>query len=79
MTLGHDTPLGHGQQFCKILLRSNKTVLSYGLDLSFPMCAFDLDLGDMIVGQGYDKPLSHGQQLCEILSKSNLTSKLWPG
>ena len=34
MTLGqgHDTPLGHGQQFCEILSRSHKEVRSYGPD-----------------------------------------------
>ena len=33
MTLGkgHDTPLGHGQQLCEILSRSDKGVKSYGL------------------------------------------------
>ena len=34
MTLGqgHDTPLGHGQQLCEILSRSDKGVRSYGPD-----------------------------------------------
>ena len=34
MTLGHsnDTPLGHGQQLCHILSRSDKEVRSYGPD-----------------------------------------------
>ena len=27
---GHDTPLGHGQQLCEILSRSNMAVKSYG-------------------------------------------------
>ena len=37
MTLGqgHDTPLGHGQLFCKILSRSNMAVRSYGPDTDF--------------------------------------------
>ena len=37
MTLGqdHDTPLGHGQQMCEILSRSNMTVRSYHLDTDF--------------------------------------------
>ena len=37
MTLGqsHDTPLGHGQQLCEILSRSNLAVRSYGLDTDF--------------------------------------------
>ena len=32
MTLvqSQDTPLGHGQQLCEILSKSNITVLSYG-------------------------------------------------
>ena len=29
---GHDTPLGHGQQLCEILSRSNVAVRSYGPD-----------------------------------------------
>ena len=35
MTLGqgHDTPLGHGQQLCEIISRSDKGVLSYGPDM----------------------------------------------
>ena len=34
MTLGqgHDTPLGHGQQLCKIISRLDKGVQSYGPD-----------------------------------------------
>ena len=32
---GHGIPLGHGQQLCKILSRSNKTVRSYGPDTDF--------------------------------------------
>ena len=37
MTLcqGHDTPLGHRQQLCEILSRSNFIVRSYGLDTDF--------------------------------------------
>ena len=37
MTLGqgHDTPLGHGQQLCEVLSRSNMAVRSYGLDTDF--------------------------------------------
>ena len=30
---GHDTPLGHGQQLCEILSRSDKGVRSYGPDM----------------------------------------------
>ena len=33
---------------------------------------YDLDLGDMNLGQRHDTPLGHGQQLCEILFRSNL-------
>ena len=37
MTLGqgHDTPLGHGQQLCEILSRSNLAMRSYGPDTDF--------------------------------------------
>ena len=37
MTLGqgHKTSLGHGQQLCEILSRSNMAVRSYGPDTDF--------------------------------------------
>ena len=75
MTLGqgHDTPLGHGQQLCEILSRSNMAVKSYGPNTHILLCVHvDLDLGGMTFGQGHDTPLGHGQQLCEILSRSNM-------
>ena len=64
-------PLGHGQQLCEILSRSNLAMRSYGH--GFLVCVHcDLDLGDMTFGQGHDTPLGDGQQLSEILSRSNL-------
>ena len=68
---GHDTPLGHGQQLCDILSRSNMAVNSCGPDTHMLLCVH-LDLGGMTLGIGHDTPLSHGQQLCEILSRSNM-------
>ena len=71
MTLGQgdDTSLGHGQQLCEIVSRSNMAVRSYGPD-TFLVCVHcDLDLGSMNFGQGHDKSLGHEQQLCEILSR----------
>ena len=65
---GHDTPLGHGQQLCKIFSRSNLAVRSDGPDKDFGCVHCDLDLRDMTLGQGHDTPLDHGQQLCEIPS-----------
>ena len=47
MTLGqvHDTTLGHGQQLCEILSRSNLAVRSYGPDTDFQyMCTVTLTL-----------------------------------
>ena len=47
MTLsqGHDTPLGHGQQLCEILSRSNMAVRSYGPDMDFGyVCTVTLTL-----------------------------------
>ena len=46
MTLGqgHDTPLGHRQQLCEILSRSNKAVRSY-----FP----DTDFGSVYIASNY--------------------------
>ena len=42
---GHDTPLGHGQQLCEILSRSNLAVRSYGPDTDFQyMCTVTLTL-----------------------------------
>ena len=59
MTLGqgHDKPLGHGQQFCEILSRSNLAVRSYGPDTDFEYVHYDLDLGDMTLGQDHDTSL----------------------
>ena len=41
MTLGqvHDTPLGHEQELCEILSRSNLAERSYFPDTDFGMCA----------------------------------------
>ena len=47
MTLGqgHGTPLGHGQQLCEILYRSNLALRSYGLDTDFGyVCTMTLTL-----------------------------------
>ena len=47
MTLrqGHDIPLGHGQQLCEMLSRSNLTVRSYGTDTDFGfVCTVTLTL-----------------------------------
>ena len=47
MTLGqdHDTPLGHGQQLCEILSRTNLAVRSYGSDVDFEyVCTVTLTL-----------------------------------
>ena len=70
---GHDTPLGHGQQLCEILSRSNMAVKSYGPDTHILLCVhFDLDLRGMTLTKFGAKPLGHGQQLWEILSRSNI-------
>ena len=47
MTLGqgHDPPLGHGQQLCEILSRSNLAIGSYCPDTDFRyMCTVTLTL-----------------------------------
>ena len=62
------TPLGHGQQLCKILSRSNLAVVSYGPDTDFCMCAQCVTL---TLDQGNYTLFGHGQQLCEI-STSNM-------
>ena len=38
---------------------------------------FDLDLGDVTLGQGHDKSLDHGQQLCKISSRSNMAVRIY--
>ena len=64
---GHDTPLGHGQQLCEILSRSNLAMRSYGPDTDFQyVCTVTLTL-ESWPWEGHDTPLGHGQQLCEIL------------
>ena len=56
----------------------NITQIQLGSEELWPRHGFpvyvhcDLDLGEMILGQGHDTPLHHGQQLCDILSRSNL-------
>ena len=76
MTLGqdHDTPLGHGQQLCEILFRSNLAVRSYGPDMDFRyVCTVTLALEISPLDQDHDSPLGHGQRVYEILSRSNFT------
>ena len=73
MTLGkgHDTPLSHGQQLCKLLSRSDLAVRSFDPDTdNWYVCSVTL-------GQGHDTFLSHGQQLCEISSKSNMAVRCY--
>ena len=42
---GHDTPVGHGQQLCEILSRSNLAMRSYGPDTDFGyVCTVTLTL-----------------------------------
>ena len=43
---GHDIPLGHGQQLCVILSRSNMAVRRYGPDTDFGyVCTMTFTLG----------------------------------
>ena len=50
--------LGHGQQLCEILSRSNLAVRGYGRDTDFQyMCTVTLTFEIMTLG--------HGEQLCE--------------
>ena len=60
MTLrqGHDTLLGHGQQLCETLSRSNLAVRSYGPYMDFGMCALTLTLviQSLVKVQGHDTP-----------------------
>ena len=45
MGQGHDTPLGHGQQLCEMISRSNLAVRSYGLEMDFGyVCTVTLTL-----------------------------------
>ena len=45
MGQGQDTPLGHGQQLCEILSKSNMAVRSYGQDTDYQyMCTVTLTL-----------------------------------
>ena len=61
---------GLEQKLCEILSRSN---LALWPRHGFKVCVHcDLDLWNLILGQGHDTPLGHGQHLCEILSRSNL-------
>ena len=54
--------LGHGQQLCEILSRSNMAVRSYGPDTDFGyVCTVTLRLEIMTLGQVHDRPLGQGQ------------------
>ena len=65
---GHDIPLGHGQQLCEVLSRSNTTVRSYGpgpdMDFCY-VCTVTLTLV-ITLGQDHDTPMGLRQQVCEI-------------
>ena len=68
MTLAqrHDTPLGHGQQLCEILSRSNIAVRNYGPDTNFGyVCTVTLT------------EIWHtlGQEMCGVLSRSNFAMR----
>ena len=42
---GHETTLGHGQQLCELLSRSNMAMGSYGLDTDFGyVCTVTLEI-----------------------------------
>ena len=71
---GHDTSLGHGQQLCEILSKSNIAVVNFGPDKDHGyVCNVTLILDILGHGQfGHDTSLGHGQQF-EILSRSNKT------
>ena len=62
MTLGqgHDTSLGHGQQLCEILSRSNLAVRSYGPCTDFGYVC-NVTLRDIALDEGHDTPLGYGQ------------------
>ena len=60
---GHDTPLGHGQELCEILSRSNSSEELWPGHGFWVCVRFDPELGDMTLGQGLDTPLGHEQQL----------------
>ena len=70
---GHKTPLGHKQQLCEILSKSNITVVSYWPTRVLAMCALWPWPRIYGLGSAHDTPFGWGQQSCEILCRSNLT------
>ena len=66
---GNDTSLGHGQQMCEILSRSNLAVRVMTFTQIFGMCPVTLEIWPWVK---FITTLGHGQQLCEILSRLNL-------
>ena len=57
---GPNMSLGHGQQLCEKLSRSNLTVWMLWPIHGFWVCVYcDIDLGNMTLHQGHDTPLGH--------------------
>ena len=65
--------MGHVQQLCEILSRSNLAVRIYDPGKDFDV-QFDRDIRDMTLGQGHDTPLHHGQLVCELLTRVDLAA-----
>ena len=83
MTLGegHDTPLGHGQQLCELLSRSNLAVRSYGPDTDLQyICAllpspWGYDLGS----RSWHTLGSWTTIVWYYIQIGQGSTKLWPG
>ena len=69
---GHDTPLGHGQQLCEILSRSNKAVGSCVARTDFCYVYTVTMILEIWPWFKVTTPLGHWQYLCEILSRSKM-------
>ena len=91
MGQGHDTPLGHGQQLCEILSRSNLAVRSYGLETDFQyVCTAILTLEiwpwvkvmthPWIMDNNYVKYYPDPTWQWEVMARTGISSMcaLWP-
>ena len=62
-------PTSHGKVICCVNCdpKIGNMILEFWLYVHY-----DLDLGDITLGQGYDTPLCYGQQWCDVSTESKL-------
>ena len=68
--------MGHGQQLCEVISKSNMAVRSYGPWHGLLLCVHcDIDLGNINVTKVMPHPWVKRTQMCELLSRSNMAMR----